>query len=215
MSYLRQWVSQFPIKNFKRNHVFFRQGDVFQYCYYITSGICARTTIDDSHSEIILKYYFHDDIIGLWYCLRDDITECPATFIAKTDGYAYVVPANILRQTMNQDFEFYRHISNKIINSDHYIENLYQKKAKGNAAEIVCYTIISLLQKDIHNEQYLAKSFSHTELSMHLRLHRVTVSKIFTALQRNNVLEKHSYGWKILDYDQLHAYASGKIILKY
>lgn len=209
-----QWIEQFPTRKYAKNCRLFMQGDKLEYCYYLKSGICSQFINYENGTEIVTKYYFPGQMLNIWGVLkRKDIH--PSSVVAKTDITAVVIPARILRKELDENFAFYRWIVEYILENNQYVYEQYQKKAKGNAAEMLCYTILTLSQTDLHGNSYLPKEFAFLDLAQHLRIHRITVSHIFRALQEENVICKCDLGWRLLDIDALEEYAQGNRTLNY
>ena len=211
----RKWFEQFPLRKYPKGHRLFSQGDELEYCYFLKSGICSQFINYENGTEIITKYHFPGQMLNIWGLLKHKDT-CQSSVSVKTDLTAVVVPASILRKELDENFTFYRWIVEEfILKNNQYVYEQYQKKAKGNAAEILCYTILSLCQSDFCGNTYLPKGLGFCDLSQHLRIHRITISHIFKALQEENVIRKTDLGWQLIDINALEEYAQGNRILNY
>lgn len=209
-----QWIRQFPTKKFEKDSYLFLQGDELDYCYYITKGICSKSTSYENGIEVIVKYHFPHDLLNIWGVLKNRTT-CSSTVIAKTDVHAIMVPVAVIRKKMSEDFAFYRQIVEPLIEDNQYIYQQYQKKTKGGTAEMLCYSILALSRSSSNDQKHLPKVFSFMDLSQHLRIHRITVSHIFQALQKEQIIRKCKDGWQILNVEALEEYAQGNKTLNY
>lgn len=210
----RTWMDQFPTRKYPKNSRLFLQGDELSYCYYLRSGICSQIINYESGIEVVTKYYFPGEMINIWGVLKRK-SVYPSCVVSKTDITATVIPVSALRKELDENFEFYRWVVEDILANNQYVYQQYQKKAKGNAAEILCYTILALSREDPDGRFYLSKDFAFCDLAQHLRIHRITVSHIFKVLQEENVIRKCSLGWQLLDISALEEYARGNRILNY
>lgn len=210
----REWLSQFPTKKFDKDIRLFIQGDELDCCYYLTKGICSQLINYENGVEIIAKYHFPGELLNIWGVLKNR-TACSSTVAAKTDTRAIIIPISEIRKKLDEDFAFYRWVVEPLLESNQYVYEQYQKKARGNAAEILCYTILALNQVDSKGRLYLPKCFSFSDLSQHLRIHRITILRIFKALQEEEVIRKYELGWLILKEHDLREYAGGNKVLAY
>lgn len=211
---MHSWLHQFPAQKFKKNTYLYRQGDPLELCYFLTSGICSQIITYENGEEITARYYFAGDMLSIWGMFKHR-ESYPGSMLCKTDVYAVVVPCKLVQQMLETSFDFYRWAAENAMQNNNYIYEQYQKKAKGNASEILCYTIYVLLQRKDSGEYYLARNFTIEELARHLRLHRVTVSRIFRVLQNENILRKFEDGWIVGDLDRLHLLSTGEDNIKY
>lgn len=210
----REWIQQFPTRKWAKGSRLFLQGDELEYCYYLKSGICSQFINYENGIEVVTKYYFAGEMLNIWGVLKRK-TVYPSSAMAKTDLAATVIPVPALRWELDHNFEFYRWVVEFILTNNQYVYQQYQKKAKGNAAEILCYTILALSQENSNGKFYLPKDFAFCDLAQHLRIHRVTVSHIFKVLQEENIIRKCALGWELLDIGTLEEYARGNRILNY
>lgn len=210
----REWIEQFPTRKYPKNSRLFLQGDELECCYCLKSGICSQLVNYENGTEVVTKYYFPGDMLNIWGILKHK-TACPSTVVAKTDVVTAVIPALVLRKELDENSDFYRWVVETVLTNNQYVYQQYQKKAKGNAAEILCYTILALSQPDPDGGVYLPKDFAFCDLAQHLRIHRITVSHIFKVLQEERVIRKCPIGWKLLDTNALEEYARGNQILSY
>jgi CRP-like cAMP-binding protein len=203
-----EWIAQFPKKQFSRDSRLFLQGDPLEYCYYLTKGICSQLVDYENGTEVVTKYYFPGDFLNIWGVLKHK-TVYASTVVAKTDIYAVVIPALQVRRELDENNVFYRQVVEAALENNQYVYQQYQKKAKGNAAEILCYAILALSQVEPDGKLYLSKDFAFCDLAQHLRIHRVTVSHVFKTLQEEKIIRKCDRGWRILDAAAVEEYAQG------
>lgn len=210
----KEWIMQFPKKKFSKDSRLFIQGDELDYCYYLTKGICSQLIDYENGTEVVTKYYFPGSFLNIWGVLKHKDAYA-STVVAKTDLYAIVIPALQIRKELDENFLFYREVVESMLENNQYVYQQYQKKSKGNAAEILCYAIFALSQMDSDGRLYLSKDFAFCDLAQHLRIHRVTVSHVFKALQEEQVIRKCAQGWEILSAHTLEEYAQGNRVLNY
>lgn len=209
-----EWIKQFPEKIFPKDSFFYIQGDSLDYCFYVLEGIGMQVINYENGVEIISKYRFPGGLMNVWGVMKNS-NFYTSSGIAKTDIRIIVIPASAMRVKLNEDFAFYRWAVDILLKQNQYIYELYQKKTKGNAAEILCYSILSMSQTTSSGTRYLPKALALTDIAQHLRIHRVTVSHVFKALQEEQIIKKCSLGWQIIDEKQLERYSKGNIILNY
>lgn len=209
-----QWMKQFPCRKFEKDSYLFMQGNELNYCYYLTKGICSKSVSNENGMEVIVKYHFPGCLLNIWGMLKNRTT-CSCTVLAKTDVYAIMIPVDIIQKKLSEDFAFYRWIVEPLIEDNQYIYQQYQKKTKGGTAEMLCYSILALSRSGSSDQKHLPKVFSYVDLSQHLQIHRITVSHIFQALQKEQIIKKCPDGWRILDSEALEEYALGHKSLNY
>ena len=91
---------------------------------------------------------------------------------------------------------------------------LYLGKTEVPAPAALCHWMLERLEVDEAGRSYLP-SYHHDDIAKFLNLHKVTVSRIFSALRRDGVLEKNKQGFLVRDMKRLRAYADNIIHLKY
>lgn len=203
-----EWIAQFPLRKYDKGSWLFLQGDPLDYCYFLTKGICSQLVGYENGEEIVTRFYFPGDILNIWGLLKHR-SICSSTAAAKTDACVRVIPASILREKLETSFDFYRWIVEFVLTQNQYIYDQYKKKSKGAATEMICYLIRTLSQRDSQGALYLPKEFTLNDIALHLRIHRVTVSRVFKSLQEQGIIRKYKHGWLIVKPEELEHCAQG------
>lgn len=204
---------------FKKGEILIKDGDLVDYVYYLRKGTVYREIVTDTGVESILSCKegggLTDSIIGILLLYG---TEPPYisgnNFVAGTDCYCLRIPAEAIKRYLYKRPELLEELVGTAVHECGYLMTLYLGKTEVPAPAALCYWMLERLEQDENGHSYLP-NYRHDDIAKFLNLHKVTVSRIFSALRREGVLEKTPQGFYVRDMKRLRAYAENMRHLKY
>lgn len=212
------FLSRYPVVTFERGAVLFQKGKELKYVYYLIEGICAGMDLTVNGSHVFPLFYHEGEFMGVAKELLMTGSNIPiGNCVAKTKAMAYKVPVEDFRIYIRQYPEVYQEVTKSVINSQHQMLNIAHMRIRGNSVAIVCNCLAALMRPLWRDKKdyYVPSVFTITDISANIQLHRVTVSRIMKRLTEAGIIEKKSYGWKILNPGLLEEYASGEKLFEY
>ena len=204
---------------FKKGEILIKDGDLVDHVYYLRKGTVYREIVTDTGVESILSCKegggLTDSIIGILLLYG---TEPPYisgnNFVAGTDCYCLRIPAEAIKRYLYKRPELLEELVGTAVHECGYLMTLYLGKTEVPAPAALCYWMLERLEQDENGHSYLP-NYRHDDIAKFLNLHKVTVSRIFSALRREGVLEKTPQGFFVRDMKRLRAYAENMRHLKY
>lgn len=204
---------------FKKGDILIKDGDRVDYVYYLRKGTVYREIVTDAGVESILSCKegggLTDSLIGILLLYG---TESPYisgnNFVAGTDCYCSRIPVEVIKRYLSSQPKLMEELVGTALHECSYLMNLYLGKTEVPAPAALCSWMLDRLEKDEAGCDYLP-SYHHDDIAKFLNLHKVTVSRIFSALRREKILEKTQRGFIVHDMARLHDCAENKLHLKY
>lgn len=204
---------------FKKGEILIADGDRVDHVYYLRKGTVYREIVTDTGIESILSCKegggLTDSLIGILLLYG---TEAPYisgnNFVAGTDCYCLRIPVDTIKRYLYKRPELLEKLVGTAVHECGYLMTLYLGKTEVPAPAALCHWMLERLEVDEAGRSYLP-SYHHDDIAKFLNLHKVTVSRIFSALRRDGVLEKNKQGFLVRDMKRLRAYADNIIHLKY
>ncbi|MEE0434565.1 MAG: Crp/Fnr family transcriptional regulator [Peptococcaceae bacterium] len=203
---------------FKKGSVLIQDGDRVDYVYYLRKGTVYREIVTDTGVESILSCKegggLTDSIIGILLLYGHEAPYISGNnFVAGTDCYCLRIPVDVIKGYLHTRPELLEELVGTAIHECGYLMNLYLGKSEAPAPAALCTWMLERLEKRVDG-QYLP-SYHHDDIAKFLNLHKVTVSRIFSALRREGVLEKTDHGLRVRDMSRLRDYADNRRHLRY
>lgn len=202
---------------FQKGSFIARQGQPVDYVYYLSSGICMRTSFTPKGDEIIYDMRTADRSVS---CLLGALTlYCPkdilnTNFIAKTTCICHKIPRDDFRAFLYAYPEVLHELMYLAMERYECLDKNFHSKQKGYLANRVCsFLMENLVEKD--DKLWLNKRFSNSEISKYLGVHRVTIIKILKRLENDGLIRRSPDGLEIIDPKHLQTYANDQEILSY
>lgn len=202
-----------PLETFERGAVLFQKGEELKDVYYLVEGVCAGMDLMVNGAHMLPLFYREGEFMGVANELQMTGSNVPpGSCVAKTRVRAYRIPVEEFRQYLRKSPEFYQEVTKSVLHSQYEMLAIAHMRIRGNSVAIVCNCLSALMKPMWRDDQnfYVPNVFTITDISANLQLHRVTVSRIMKRLADAGVIEKKTYGWRVLDRKQLEAYASGE-----
>jgi len=186
-------------KKLTRGEYLYRPGDVFDTLYMIRSGSLKTSMIDEEGREQVLNFSIQGDMVGLdGLFLKSHITESKAletTFlcgipIAQYINLASEIPG-LYQRLLNQ-------MSGRIIQEEEHSLMLGTKNADQRLASF----LLNLVKRNSEHgfaSHDLALNMSRRDIGNYLSAAVETVSRLFTRLQEQGLIEVHGKYVHIID----------------
>ena len=134
--------------------------------------------------------------------------------MAGTDCYCLRIPVDTIKRYLYKRPELLEELVGTAVHECGYLMTLYLARPKCRR-QLRCVTGCSSAWKWMKRDVAICRAITTTISPNLLNLHKVTVSRIFSALRRDGVLEKNKQGFLVRDMKRLRAYAENIIHLKY
>ncbi len=207
------FLANYPLETFERGTVIFEKGKELKYVYYLTEGICAGMELMVNGAHTMPLFYHEKEFMGVAKELLMTGSNIPmGNCVAKTKVTVYKVPVEDFRIYLRQNPEVYQEVTKSVVKSQHEMLEIAHMRIRGNSVAIVCNCLAALMRPMWREKKdyYIPNLFTITDISANIQLHRVTVSRIMKRLTEAGIIEKKSYGWKVLDAKLLEEYAAGE-----
>ena len=204
---------------FKKGEVLIHDGDVVDSVYYLRNGTDYLEIVTNNGVESIISCKegggLTDSLIGilLLYGAKPPYVS-GNNFVAGTDCYCLRIPVEEIKRFLRSQPDLLEELVATAVHECGYLMNLYLGKSEVPAPAALCSWMLERLEKDETGRSYLP-AYHHDDIAKFLNLHKVTVSRIFSALRREGVLEKTPQGMAVKDLRRLRAYADNAIHLVY
>ena len=200
---------------FTKGECLVQQGDPLDYIYYLTEGVCERIELSEDGGEVLFNKKMPNDgpnsIVGLNTLWAASAGFCYVnTFVAITDVVCYRIDAVEAKKALQKCPEALDEILSTLSQKYLTLKEMYKSRQERRAPNQLC----ALLLKNIvitAEGMYINKKLKNVEISRQLNIHPVTVAKIMSFLQKEDILQRTSNGIKVLDFDRLVAYVDEKM----
>ncbi len=197
-------------KPLQKGDYLYRANDLFDSVYAIRSGAVKAITINDNGVEQVTGFYLPGEIVGM-----DGIGDNRYTnsVIALETASVCEIPFNRMEELSLQIPNLQRHffqLMSREITQDQQIITLL---SKSSAEERIAALLLSISSRN-SRRQLSANAFrlpmSRTDIGNYLGLTIETVSRIFTRLQKQDVIAVDKKEIVINDMDKLRSIANGE-----
>jgi CRP/FNR family transcriptional regulator len=193
----------------KNNHLY-REGDNFQSVFAVRSGsVKAYRTTDDGREQVT-GFYFPGEILGM-----DGISNNAHASSAKALETASVceIPFTSLEKLSASmpllQRHFFQLMSREITEDQQLITLLSKSSADGRIAAMLLSVSMRNARRKLSATQFRL-SMSRVDIGNYLGLTVETVSRVFSRLQKLEVLSVENKEIEILDVDALRAIADAR-----
>jgi len=187
----------------KKGEYLFRQGDTFGSLYALRSGCIKTFTLTDAGEEQITGFYMPGELIGL---SGIDGDHYPVSAIAIETTSVCEIPYSHFDQLMDEIPGLKRqliHSLSKEIREDLHMKLLLSQK---NADERVANFLLDLssrIKRRGYAADFIYLSMSRNEIANYLGLAVETVSRVFTRLQKNQLISVNGRSVEIHSPEEL------------
>lgn len=196
-------------KPLQKGEHLYRANDKFDSVFAIRSGAVKAITISDNGEEQITGFYLPGEVVGMDGLADNVYTN---SVIALETSSVCEIPFNRLEELSLQIPSLQRHffqLMSREITQDQQVITLL---SKGSAEARIATLLLSISARN-NRRNLSANQFvlpmSRTDIGNFLGLTIETVSRIFTRLQKNNLIEVDKKEIVITDLDALRALATG------
>lgn len=191
--------------HFQKDEWLVRPGEKVEYVYYILSGIVIGNITNESGNE-----YLYDQIpcdnginsLALLGMLFDNERVSIVGSVALTDVECFRIPAESILNYLYENPGELMKFTSKLMHI--YIDNIkkHATRCEKKTIERLCQFMVENSTKQ--DSGYVVwKKLTNEELSKVLGVHPVTLSRMFTGLRKQEMIEKIQGGWRILDMQAL------------
>ncbi len=209
---------------FKKGEYLIQQNEKLEFLYYLIDGKVHRTLLLPNGKEILLNIKraenennYLESLIGV-IILYDKfeqygISNC--SFVAHSDCICYRIPIDSYRifETQHTEEVLTQLLSCVMDNYQELLET-HSSMFHKNAIALLCSHILKY-STTLNDRTIYKKDITKVEISKLLGVHPVNISKIFSTLLKENILEDNRTHYTILDKAYLESIASGEIDLRY
>jgi CRP/FNR family transcriptional regulator, anaerobic regulatory protein len=198
-------------KPLQKGDYLYRANSEFDSVYAIRSGAVKAVSLSDSGEEQITGFYLPGEVVGMDGLADNRYTN---SVIALETASVCEIPFNRMEdlslQIPNLQRHFFQLMSREITQDQQIITLL----SKSSAEERIAALLLSISSRN-SRRQLAATAFrlpmSRTDIGNFLGLTIETVSRIFSRLQKQRVLDVDRKEILIKDMDQLRQIANGKL----
>ncbi len=210
---------------FKQGDYIIRQDEKLEYLYYLVKGRVHREMLLPDGREILLtikkdineNHYIHSLIgVMILYDSYEQYGISNCSFIAHIDCVCYRIPISSYRTFENENkLEIMEQLFTYTMNSYQNLFELHTSMSHKNASAVLCSHLLEFAVES-NDRLVFEQKVNKVEMGKRLGIHSVNVSKIFTALVQQGILERvDKTHYIILDKDTLQAIASNELELSY
>lgn len=180
-------------RHFKRKKLLFMTNDKFTSLFAIKRGVVKTFQIDSAGNELIRRFYFQGEILG-YEAISS--SHYPFSAVALCETVVCEIPYN----------DFFTKLQPKPALMKHLLSLMSQELTAGAYLEMITAEqrlaafIIDLVSR-LHCKNttaHITLPMSRQDIGSHLRLASETVSRIFSRLQKNKVIEINHKQLRIL-----------------
>jgi len=194
----------------KKGEILFNQGNSFTSVYAVRSGALKTFTTAGDGSEQLIGFHLPSELVGLSGAENDTHTVCAQALETTTVCEIPYVKLDELSLQLPQLHRQIMRLMSREIRSDQQMMILLSRKT---ASERIASFIINLSSR-FRMRGYSATSFrlsmSRNDIGSYLGLAIETVSRIFTRLQQQNIIQIEGRQINIINLDKLYYLADGK-----
>lgn len=195
----------------KKDDFLFRQGDSFSSIYSIRSGALKSISLSETGEEKIVGVHLPGELIGL---SGMDAEAYPVSVQALETTHVCELPFGPLDELLIRLPQIRRHLMRAMsreIRDTQQMTRLLSKKAADARVVTLLVNLAARFRTLGYTANQLHLSISRNEIGSYLGLAGETVSRVFTRLQQNGLIEIKGKDVCILDPEQLFFQADGSM----
>lgn len=196
-------------KPLQKGEYLYRASDVFDSVFAIRSGAVKAVSISDKGDEQVTGFYLPGEVVGMDGLANNVYTN---SVIALETASVCEIPFNRLEELSLQIPTLQRHffqLMSREITQDQQVITLL---SKGSAEARIASLLLSISarngRRNLSTSEFILP-MSRTDIGNFLGLTIETVSRIFTRLQKSNVINVDKKEIAIVDIDALRNIANG------
>lgn len=196
-------------KPLQKGEYLYRTKDVFDSVFAIRSGAVKAVSISETGDEQVTGFYLPGEVVGLDGLANDIYTN---SVIALETSSVCEIPFNRLEELSLQIPTLQRHffqlMSREITQEQQVITLLSKSSAEARIASLLLSVSTRNGRRNLSTNNFILP-MSRTDIGNFLGLTIETVSRIFTRLQKNNIIAVDKKEISITDMDSLQLIAKG------
>ncbi len=196
-------------KPLQKGEYLYRAQDSFDSVYAIRSGAVKAVSISETGDEQVTGFYLPGEVVGLDGLAADAYTN---SVIALETSSVCEIPFNRLEELSLQIPTLQRHffqlMSREITQEQQVITLLSKSSAEARIASLLLSISARNGRRNLSTINFILP-MSRTDIGNFLGLTIETVSRVFTRLQKNNIITVDKKEISIVDMDNLQTIAKG------
>jgi len=196
-------------KPLQKGEYLYRAQDPFDSVYAIRSGAVKAVSISETGDEQVTGFYLPGEVVGLDGIAADTYIN---SVIALETSSVCEIPFNRLEELSLQIPTLQRHffqlMSREITQEQRVITLLSKSSAEARIASLLLSISARNGRRNLSTNNFILP-MSRTDIGNFLGLTIETVSRVFTRLQKNNVIAVDKKEISIIDMDNLQFIAKG------
>lgn len=196
-------------KPLQKGEYLYRAQDPFNSVFAIRSGAVKAVSISETGDEQVTGFYLPGEVVGLDGLAADTYTN---SVIALETSSVCEIPFNRLEELSLQIPTLQRHffqlMSREITQEQQVITLLSKSSAEARIASLLLSISARNGRRNLSTNNFILP-MSRTDIGNFLGLTIETVSRVFTRLQKNNVITVDKKEISIVDMDSLQTIAKG------
>lgn len=196
-------------KPLQKGEYLYRAQDPFDSVFAIRSGAVKAVSISETGDEQVTGFYLPGEVVGLDGLAADTYTN---SVIALETSSVCEIPFNRLEELSLQIPTLQRHffqlMSREITQEQQVITLLSKSSAEARIASLLLSISARNGRRNLSTHNFILP-MSRTDIGNFLGLTIETVSRVFTRLQKNNVITVDKKEISIVDMDSLQTIAKG------
>jgi CRP/FNR family transcriptional regulator, anaerobic regulatory protein len=197
-------------KPLQKGEYLYRAGDAFHSVYALRSGAVKSVNMSESGEEQITGFHLPGEVVGLDGLANNIYTN---SVIALETASVCEIPFNRLEDLSlkipSLQHYFFQLMSREITQEQQVIRLLGKSDAEARIASLLLSISARNGRRNLATHQFLLP-MSRTDIANFLGLTIETVSRIFTRLQKNNVITANKKEIAIVDINSLRNTAQGQ-----
>lgn len=204
---------------FRKGERIMRAGEPIDYIYYLTKGTVYREVVTDKGYESILSKKGSSNVVqslvgilAVYNSINHNVSS--SDFFAYTDCIAYRIPVETCKEYLRQHPDMLEEVVRCAMFEYTRLLHIFQSRREGSATAHLCALLLARA-REMDDGLYVPRKCTNVEISKHLSVHKVTVSRMLRALKENGCVERTALGLKILQPEQLQRYIDGEDSFEY
>jgi CRP/FNR family transcriptional regulator, anaerobic regulatory protein len=197
-------------KPLQKGEYLYRANDIFHSVYAIRSGAVKSTNINEAGEEQITGFYLPGEVVGLDGLANNIYTN---SVIALETASVCEIPFNqfetLSLKIPNLQHYFFQLMSREITQEQQVIRLLGKSDAEARIASLLLSISARHGRRNLATHQFILP-MSRTDIANFLGLTIETVSRIFTRLQKNKIINADKKEITILNINALRDAAQGQ-----
>ena len=184
---------------YKKGENLCKQGAFISNIIYIQSGL-VKLYVENNDSKAIVFLRGSDSFIGLSSLFGNGVHHYSAEALSDTKvcNISFDVVQHILKENSDLGTDFIKLINRDMVLAYDRISSFSNKQLHGRFAELLLH-----LQQEIYESNPFNLSLSKTDMALILSTSKESISRLFTAFKKDQIIEENNHNIHIMDHERL------------